>query len=206
MRDHIECDPALQVGQAVERYGWDPEEGPWDANFDELYAVEWTQNTRPIPRFNSIFRYVKFKSQHLPPWFHDPHDAKFRVLEPDVATTYQRPLSKHPIAIRSLATFPSVRRLRFGSFTFAHEHRFENVLGITVWDVLRGFQSEYVRHFVRICAVLISIASMDRELTISELLALLNGPFSDIFHHKPSSDFVMDLERFSTLRGLWSAT
>lgn len=142
VRDHIECDPAQRVEQAVRRYGWDPEEGPWDVHLDELDAVEWTQDDRPIPIFNYILRHVKFKSQHLPPWFHDPRDAKFRALEADAATTYQRPLSTHPVAIRSLATFPSVRRLRFHTFTFAHEHRFENILGITVWDVLRGFQSE----------------------------------------------------------------
>ena len=133
---------ARQVELTIRRYNWDPE-APWDANFDENNAVEWVLESRPIPVFNHIFQHVKFKSQHLPPWFNDPHDAKFRALAPDTTPTFQRPLSAHPVAIRSLATFPSVRRLHFHPFTFAHEHRFENVVGITVWDVIRGFQSEY---------------------------------------------------------------
>jgi hypothetical protein len=49
---------------------------------------------------------------------------------------------------------------------------------------------------------------MDRELAISELLEFVskNGPFADICRNRPTSNFVADLERFSTLRGLWSAT
>jgi hypothetical protein len=54
--------------------------------------------------------------------------------------------------------------------------------------------------------MLIRGISLDRELSVTELLDLLSGPFADIFRHKPSSNFVGDLERFSTLRGLWSAT
>ena len=161
--------------------------------------------SRPIPIFNHIFQHVKFKSQHLPPWFYDPHDAKFRALNSGTTPTFQRPLSAHPVAIRSLATFPSVRRLHFQPFTFAHEHRFENVVGITVWDVMRGFQSEYVLYKF-LGDFTDDRFSMDRELSISELLSLLSGPFADIFHNKSSSHFVQDLETFSTLRGLWSAT
>lgn len=50
------------------------------------------------------------------------------------------------------------------------------------------------------------LSSMDRELSVTEILALLSGPFADIFRDRSSSDFIGDLERFSTLRGLWSAT
>lgn len=138
---HLNLRVARHVEQAMRRYNWDPEEGAWDAAFEED-AVEWTMADHPVPMFNHIIQDVKFKSQHLPPWFHDPHDAKFRVDDPEAPIPYPRALTAHPIAIRSLATFPSVRRLRFHTFTFAHEHRFENYLGITVWDVLRGFQSE----------------------------------------------------------------
>jgi hypothetical protein len=126
----------------MRKYKWDPEDGAWDAMLDPEYAIEWTMPGHPIPVFNPIFQDVKFKPEHLPPWFHDPHDAKFRVDDPDAPLTYLRQLSAHPVACRSLATFPSVRRLRFHSFTLGHEHRFQNLMGLTVWDILRGFQSE----------------------------------------------------------------
>jgi hypothetical protein len=131
---------AQRVESAMRRYNWDPEDGAWDANFDPENAEEWVLPGHPIPVFNYIFRHVKFKSQHLPPWFHDPHDAKFRADGEDV--NYQRALTSHPVAIRSLATFPSVRRLNFLGFSLGYEHRFDNALGLTVWDILRGFQSE----------------------------------------------------------------
>ena len=124
----------------MEKYDWDPEDGAWDANFDLENAVEWTMPGRPEPVFTHIFKYVKFKSQHLPPWFRDPHDAKFRREGTDVE--YQRAMTSHPVAVRSLATFPSVRRLGFRGFTLNYEYRMDNALGITAWDVLKAFQSE----------------------------------------------------------------
>lgn len=50
--------------------------------------------------------------------------------------------------------------------------------------------------------------SLDRELSISELIQFLNpgGPFSELFAERPYANFVRDLERLSTLRGLWSET
>ncbi|GJE90078.1 hypothetical protein PsYK624_062010 [Phanerochaete sordida] len=192
---HPRCGGALldwnaqQAELAMRKYNWDPEEGAWDAMLDPEDAREWTVPGHPIPIFNPIFQDIKFKSEHLPPWFHDPYDAKFRVNDPDAPLTYVRQLSAHPVAIRSLATFPSVRHIKFHAITLGHEHLFRNLMGLTVWDIVRGFQSD-----------------LDRELSITELLNLLSGPFADIFRDRSSSDFIGDLERFSTLRGLWSAT
>lgn len=45
---------------------------------------------------------------------------------------------------------------------------------------------------------------MDEELTVPELLGLTLGPFTSIFHNKPSDNFVRELMRYTTLRGLWT--
>ena len=123
-------------------YDWDPEDGAWDTNSNTESAEEWLGPDRPIPVFNRTLQHIKFKAQHLPPWFHDPHDAKFRIEDPDEPVTFARALAQHPVAIRSLATFPSVQNLGFLGFSLGHEHGFGNVLGLTVWDIVRGFQSE----------------------------------------------------------------
>lgn len=122
---------------------WDPEDGPYDMNYPDNDLEQWTAPGHPKPVFHRVFPFIKFKTQHLPPWFSDPYDAKFRV-ERRCQGYLRRALSLHPIVLRSLATFPSVRRLQFHGFTFAHEYKFSNILGITVNDVLRGFQFECV--------------------------------------------------------------
>ena len=45
--------------------------------------------------------------------------------------------------------------------------------------------------------------SLDVQLTIPMLLDLLTGPFQELV--RPSRNFVEDIRRYSTLRGLWTA-
>lgn len=59
-------------------------------------------------------------------------------------------------------------------------------------------------HLFNVDATADFLYSLDQELTIPELLDLLMGPFEHVFSGRASYDFVRDLRRFSTLRGLCS--
>ncbi|KAI0338211.1 hypothetical protein BDW22DRAFT_1363084 [Trametopsis cervina] len=188
---HPHCGGALldmnagRVERAMKLYKWDPEEGAWDASFDEQNAEEWTREDRPIPVCNTVFGEIEFLQDPMPVWV-KLNEARLRSLSPSGFGSW---VISHLVAARSFATFPTVRQMRFHYNNFSYGSKAYNAVGVTVWNVLQAIQFD-----------------LDQVLTIPELLDLLSGPFSGIVRTQPRRDFVRDLERFSTLRGLWSSS
>ncbi|KAI0699588.1 hypothetical protein BC835DRAFT_1412571 [Cytidiella melzeri] len=176
---------ATRVANAMRLYDWDPEEGAWDAAFDE-HAVEWTREDRPVLVCSSIFRHIRFSDNALPPWYMAMTDPRLHT-DADAPAPSQSWIAAHPVASRSFATFPTVRRMRFHYNNYTYGNKADSAMGVTVWDVLRSIQVD-----------------LDFELTIRELIDLVTGPFAEVFRDRPSSSLASDLQRFSTLRGLWS--
>lgn len=191
---------------AMQRYAWDPENGAWDADLDTGNA--WLREDRPIPVCNPIFRYLSFGSEPLPTWYSNPRDIYLRNDEHPMAGQRYTPLTDHAVALRSFATFPAAVTMWF-DFSDSTSGTPLNLLGITVWDVMRCLHSKYVLYFSfpQHNADFYNHHSLDFELSIHDLVRLLRGPFTDLFkRNRPSPDFLGDLQRFSTPRGLWSAT
>lgn len=130
-----------QVARAMQLYCWDPEEGPWDATFDEDHAVEWMEPNRPHLVCSPIFQWVYFSSNPLPPWSIAVTDARLRPENPRMSLSPDW-VSSHPVAARSFATFPTVRRMRFHYGNLSYGSKADFAMGVTTWGVLRSIQIE----------------------------------------------------------------
>lgn len=124
-------------------YDWDPEEGAWDALFDEYDATEWTAPDRPVPVCSRIFQWMQFDAEPGPPSLNVPADVSLRTDSDDPTFMPHRLYAiAHPIATRSFATFPAVRRMRFHYHDTTYGSKANNLAGVTVWDVLRSIKTE----------------------------------------------------------------
>lgn len=139
---------AKQIEYAMERYGWDPEDGPIDANFSEFemgLTVE-EQDIFPELQTNRILNFIAFdKENHLP--FasgctflrcYDPNGYRLPINK--------RSLREHPIASRCLGAFPSVTRLsiHYSSSTHCEPELIHNPNGIRVMDIVHKIQIKFV--------------------------------------------------------------
>lgn len=125
-------------------YGWDPEDGAWDADFDDEHAPEWVAEGRPTPVCSPVFRFISFGDRPLPSWYTDPLDARFLCDYASPRTDRSSFLTDHIVAARSLATFPGVKRIWYDFNNVAYGIPPSNMLGVTVWDVVRCIQHESV--------------------------------------------------------------
>ena len=119
---------------AMERYNWDSENGAWD--IDLVLETAWLREDRPIPVCNPIFRYLAFGTEPLPTWFSNPRDIYLRNDDYTDPETKYSSLTHHAVALRSFATFPAVVTMWF-DFNDATRGTPLNLLGVTVWDVMR---------------------------------------------------------------------
>ena len=126
----------------MQLYGWDPENGAWDAEFDDISAVEWTAHDRPTPVCSPVFKHVAFGKQPLPSWYTDLHDVYMRNDRPTMLGRNRKTLADHLVAARSLATFPAVKRMWFHSSVYGMIP--DSIYGVTVWDVVRTIHSRCV--------------------------------------------------------------
>lgn len=121
-------------------YDWDPEEGAWDASFDEYDTMEWCLPDRPIPVCSPVFEWMDFPFGSVRSSLGLPVEVRLRPSEPHIPSTYA---TAHPIATRSFATFPSVRCMRFHYYGIMYGTKAQNSpSGVTVWDVLRSIETE----------------------------------------------------------------
>lgn len=141
-KDHLLIiEAAIQVERAMRLYDWDPEEGAWDASLDEYDAVEWTTPDRPTPVCSRIFQWMQFSASPSSFAFNLPTEVRLRSHE-TLLPRHRLDIIAHPIATRSFATFPTVRRMRFHYHGLTYGTKANNVPGVTVWDVLRSIKTE----------------------------------------------------------------
>lgn len=106
---------AKQVEEAMRTTGWDPEDGPWDG---ELYSESDGELSReeidafPLPVSNRILGSIAFNRHPRPPTIVDPADGFLRCYTFEgIRSRYDdRVIVDHPIAWRSMATFPALKR------------------------------------------------------------------------------------------------
>lgn len=122
-------------------YDCDPKEGAWDAAFDGFDAVQWTGANRPIPVCSPIFQWLAFPPPATIHTINIPADVQLRATDSSSLRNSDL-LIAHPVATRSFATFPSVRRMRFHYHSITYGTKANDLSGVTVWYVLRSNKSE----------------------------------------------------------------
>ncbi|KAI0785585.1 hypothetical protein C8Q75DRAFT_735448 [Abortiporus biennis] len=138
-------------------------------------------------KINPLFKYVKFGEDPL--WV-----TRSSILEEDTYLRYPAPHESgqkslihedHPIAARSFATFPPVRRVYtiFPMENPASPGGAENDHGVTVWDILNDV------HQV-----------LDIEMEVNSLVTLLDRvKYNEVF--RPGCDLREMMDSFGTFRG-----
>lgn len=94
--------------------GWDPEDGPWDNDlYNEGFLSREDVETFPLPVPNRILGSIAFNKRPRPHTIIDPADGFLRCYESIGSQSRydDRPIVHHPIAWRSMATFPALKVL-----------------------------------------------------------------------------------------------
>ena len=125
----------------MQLYGWDPENGGWDAEF-VINSVEWTAHNQPIPVCSRVFGYVAFDEVPPPSWCTPLQDVYLRNDRPPRLARNRRSLPDHLVAVRSLATFPAVKRMWFDMSMYERHHF--GISGVTIWDAIRTMKTRCV--------------------------------------------------------------
>jgi len=181
---------AREIEIAMERYSWDPEDGPCDAHYSEEELSLEEQEAFPSLSTNRIFSHIAFnKERH----HNFPTGYTFlRCNNPDGfrLPPHKRMLRDHPIASRSLAAFPSTTRMtvRYPNSEQFVAEMLHNPNGIRVMDVVHHLQ-----------------INLDNDITVRELNGFLNdGCFEGLLPPESQTITMQMLSQLQTLRSLWA--
>jgi len=184
------------IAQVMASHDWDPEDGPWDGDLDwddpSSITLEQQQQLLDVVgnrMFGSIGFGKKLRASDQPA---HPIDIFLRCHDVDGPRlpSEKKSLVEHPIARRSMATFPLLKRLQFRYDGFSPTHLME--------DELLGSEGITVQHVAALVR-----SRLDNDSTVAELINCLQGPFSEIAPKEPLL-FCTQLKAFMTMRGLWA--
>ncbi|CAL1705921.1 unnamed protein product [Somion occarium] len=181
---------AKQVAIAMQcKGGWDPEEAPW-------HSATWDNESGfPTPKPNRIFAHLAFRKSRRT----GSNKLDDVFLRNDAANIPydKRALRYHPIAWRSIATFPGLVAMKLS---------YPGEAGRVINEATDYVSMKAKTTPLNVLSVVDSIRrGLDDGLEVSQLCELLDGCFACVQPPTPVV-FVDELKKFQTLRGLWAVS